>query len=99
VSGESDEYHFIYNLHACAPKVLPLISVIVARVVHYLGKSLVGKTLSLVQAQDDPIVFGKVGTSGAEVQKALTGKKVLDVGRQGKYFWYETVILIEKYSL
>lgn len=60
---------------------------IVARVVYYLQKSLAGKTLKSVQAQDDTIVYGKVGTSGAEVQKALMGKKVLDAGRQGKYFW------------
>jgi formamidopyrimidine-DNA glycosylase len=28
-----------------------------------------------------------VGTSGSEFQKALTGKKVIDAGQQGKYFW------------
>jgi formamidopyrimidine-DNA glycosylase len=61
----------------------------VARVVHHLQKSLVGKTLAVVKAQDDTNVFGKVGTSGAEFQKALTGKKVLNAGRQGKYFWKE----------
>jgi formamidopyrimidine-DNA glycosylase len=55
-----------------------------------LKKGLVGKTLATVKAQDDSSVFGKVGTSGAEFQKALTGKKVLDAGRQGKYFWQET---------
>ena len=60
----------------------------VARIVHHLKKSLVGKTLSVVKAQDDANVFGKVGTSAAEFQKALTGKKVLDAGQQGKYFWY-----------
>ncbi|KAF4633460.1 hypothetical protein G7Y89_g4661 [Cudoniella acicularis] len=60
----------------------------VARVVHYLRKSLVGKTLAVVKAQDDANVFGKVGTTGAEVQKSLTGKKVLDAASQGKYFWH-----------
>jgi formamidopyrimidine-DNA glycosylase len=55
--------------------------------VHHLRKSLVGKTLKSVTAQDDANVFGKVGTSGAEVQNALTGKKILDAGQQGKYFW------------
>jgi formamidopyrimidine-DNA glycosylase len=40
-----------------------------------------------VKAQDDANVFGKVGTSGAEFQKAMTGKKVLEAGQQGKYFW------------
>jgi len=62
----------------------------VARVVHYLKKSLVGKTLKAVIAQDDANVFGKVGTSGAEFSKALTGKKVIGASQQGKYFWSET---------
>jgi formamidopyrimidine-DNA glycosylase len=48
----------------------------------------VGKTLKVVKAQDDSSVFGKVGTSGAEFQKAMTGKKVVDAGQQGKYFWF-----------
>lgn len=61
---------------------------LVARAVHHLRKSIVGKTLSVVKAQDDANVFGKVGTSGAEFQKALTGKKVISAGQQGKYFWY-----------
>ena len=38
-------------------------------------------------APDDTNVFGKVGTSGPAFAKALTGKKVVGVGRQGKYFW------------
>ncbi|KAK0120035.1 hypothetical protein ONS95_011449 [Cadophora gregata] len=59
----------------------------VARIVHHLKKSLVGKTLSVVKAQDDANVFGKVGTSATEFQTSLTGKKVLDAGQQGKYFW------------
>ncbi|KAE8453209.1 hypothetical protein EG329_011276 [Mollisiaceae sp. DMI_Dod_QoI] len=59
----------------------------VARIVHHLRKSLVGKTLSVVKAQDDSNVFGKAGTSAAEFQKALTGKKVISAGQQGKYFW------------
>lgn len=66
----------------------------VARIVHHLRKSLVGKTLAVVKAQDDSNVFGKVGTSGAEFQKALTGKKVLDAGRQGKYFWEAISLLL-----
>ena len=60
---------------------------IVARVVHYLRKNLVGKTLAKVVAEDDGNVFGKVGTSSKEIMKALTGKKVLDAKQQGKYFW------------
>ncbi|KAF7941847.1 uncharacterized protein EAE97_006684 [Botrytis byssoidea] len=59
----------------------------VARAVHYIRKNLVGKTLAVVNAQDDANVFGKVGTSAAEFQKALTGKKVESAGQQGKYFW------------
>ncbi|KUJ12301.1 putative formamidopyrimidine-DNA glycosylase [Mollisia scopiformis] len=59
----------------------------VARIVHHLRKSFVGKTLSVVKAQDDSNVFGKVGTSASEFQKALTGKQVMSAGQQGKYFW------------
>jgi formamidopyrimidine-DNA glycosylase len=59
----------------------------VARIVHYIRKHLVGKTLAKVVAVEDTSVYGKVGTSGAELQKALTGKKVVDAGQQGKYFW------------
>ncbi|KAF7950243.1 hypothetical protein EAE96_007534 [Botrytis aclada] len=59
----------------------------VARAVHFIRKSLVGKTLAVVNAQDDANVFGKVGTSAADFQKALTGKKVESAGQQGKYFW------------
>jgi len=55
--------------------------------VHFIKKSLVGKTLSVVKTQEDANVYGKVGTSASEFQKALTGKKVLDAGQQGKYFW------------
>lgn len=61
----------------------------VARIVHYLHKHLVGKTLAVVKAQHDENVFGKVGTSAAEFEKALTGKKVLNARQQGKYFWLE----------
>lgn len=59
----------------------------VARIVYFIRKTLVGKTLSVVKAQDDANVFGKVGTSAAEFQAALTGKKVISAGQQGKYFW------------
>jgi hypothetical protein len=33
-------------------------------------------------------VFGKAGTTGAEFCKSLTGKKIMDAGQQGKYFWF-----------
>ena len=59
----------------------------VARVVHYMRKHLVGKTLAKVVAQEDANVFGKVGTSADEIMKSLTGKKVVDAKQQGKYFW------------
>lgn len=60
----------------------------VARVVHYIRKNLVGKTLAKVTAEKDKNVFGKVGTSAEEIIKHLTGKKVVDARQQGKYFWY-----------
>ncbi|KAJ5638129.1 hypothetical protein N7490_008008 [Penicillium lividum] len=59
----------------------------VARIVHFIRKHLVGKTLSKVQAQHDDIVYGKVGTSAEEFQKSIQGKKVVGAGQQGKYFW------------
>ncbi|KAI9736502.1 MAG: hypothetical protein M1818_006012 [Claussenomyces sp. TS43310] len=59
----------------------------VARIVHFLRKDLVGKTLASVKAQDDSNVFGKAGTSATEFEKAMTGKKVVGAGQQGKYFW------------
>ena len=65
----------------------------VARIVNYLQKHLVGRTLAVVKAQHDENVFGKVGTSGAEFEKALRGKKVLSARQQGKYFWYDIFFL------
>ncbi|RAL12458.1 putative formamidopyrimidine-DNA glycosylase [Aspergillus homomorphus CBS 101889] len=59
----------------------------VSRIVHFIRHHLVGKTLSKVSAQHDDIVYGKVGTSAAEFQKAMEGKKVVGAGQQGKYFW------------
>ena len=59
----------------------------VARIVHFIRKHLAGKTLSKVTAADDANVYGKVGTSAAEFQKHMSGKKILDSGQQGKYFW------------
>ncbi|KAJ5679453.1 Ribosomal protein S13-like H2TH [Penicillium macrosclerotiorum] len=59
----------------------------VARIVHFIRQHLVGKTLSKVQAQHDDIVYGKVGTTAAEFQKAMQGKKIVGAGQQGKYFW------------
>ncbi|KAI1141626.1 Formamidopyrimidine-DNA glycosylase N-terminal domain-containing protein [Hypoxylon sp. FL0543] len=59
----------------------------VARVVYFLRQHLVGKTIRKVVAPDDNNVFGKAGTSGPAFEKALTGKNVVEVGSQGKYFW------------
>ncbi|KAH8880294.1 hypothetical protein GQ53DRAFT_755270 [Thozetella sp. PMI_491] len=59
----------------------------VARITHFLRRHLVGKRIRKAAAIDDNNVFGKVGTTGAAVQKALTGKKVVGAGSQGKYFW------------
>ncbi|KAA6410979.1 MAG: formamidopyrimidine-DNA glycosylase [Lasallia pustulata] len=59
----------------------------VARIVHYLRKYLVGKTLAVVKAQHDENVYGKVDTTAAAFEEALTGKKIVGAGQQGKYFW------------
>ncbi|KAJ4419763.1 hypothetical protein N0V82_004806 [Gnomoniopsis sp. IMI 355080] len=59
----------------------------VARLVHFLRQHLVGKKIGKVQAPDDANIFGKVGCSGPAFEKALTGRKVLEAGSQGKYFW------------
>jgi len=59
----------------------------VARVTHYLRQHLSGKTISNVIAADDANVFGKVGTSGAQFERALKGRTVITAGSQGKYFW------------
>lgn len=60
----------------------------IARLVHYLRKHLVGRTISSVKVQEDKIVYGKAGTTADQFQKAVTGNKVLDAQQQGKYFWY-----------
>jgi formamidopyrimidine-DNA glycosylase len=59
----------------------------VARMVHYIRKHLVGKTIASCTAANDDNVYGKVGTSGPEFQKHMTGNKVVGAGQQGKYFW------------
>lgn len=48
----------------------------VARIVHYLRLHLVGKKIKNATAIEDNNVFGKVGTTGAEVAAALKGKTV-----------------------
>ncbi|KAI1848976.1 hypothetical protein JX266_005404 [Neoarthrinium moseri] len=59
----------------------------VARITHFLRLHLVGKTIKKATAPEDANVFGKVGTSGPAFEKAVTGKKVVGAGSQGKYFW------------
>ncbi|PLB55119.1 hypothetical protein P170DRAFT_374645, partial [Aspergillus steynii IBT 23096] len=59
----------------------------VSRIVYFIRQHLVGKTLSKVSTQNDDIVYGKAGTTAAEFQKAMEGKKVVGAGQQGKYFW------------
>lgn len=59
----------------------------IARTVHFIRKHLVGQTISKVLAQHDDLIFGKVGTSAAEFQDSMQGKKVIGAGQQGKYFW------------
>lgn len=54
---------------------------------HYLKKHLVGRTIASVRAEEDDLLFGKVGTSASAFKTAMTGKKVLDARQQGKYFW------------
>lgn len=54
---------------------------------HYLKKHLVGRTIVSVRAEEDDLLFGKVGTSASAFKTAMTGKKVLDARQQGKYFW------------
>lgn len=49
----------------------------------------VGKTVASVRTQEDDIVYGRVGTSASAFEKAMTGKRVVGAGQQGKYFWLE----------
>ena len=72
---------------------------LVARVVHFVRTHLVGKTLASVTAQDDANVFGKVGTTAQEFEKALTGKTIVDAGQQGKYFWYVSIFEVKMMHL
>lgn len=56
---------------------------------HYLKKHVVGRTIASVKAQEDEIIYGKVGTSASAFKAAMTGNKVVDARQQGKYFWLE----------
>lgn len=59
----------------------------IARIVHYLKKHVVNRTIASILTSQDDIVYGKVGCSHTQFEKSLTGKKVLDARQQGKYFW------------
>lgn len=60
-----------------------------ARIVHYLKKYAIGRVIKAVKTQEDTIVYGKVGTSASEFEKAMAGRKIVDAKQQGKYFWLE----------
>ncbi|KAI5286400.1 hypothetical protein KEM54_006817 [Ascosphaera aggregata] len=59
----------------------------VARAVSHIKTHLVGKTIVRVEAEDDPIIFGKAKTNHKIVKRSLTGKKIVSVGRHGKYIY------------
>ncbi|KAL9090886.1 MAG: hypothetical protein Q9165_005094 [Trypethelium subeluteriae] len=61
----------------------------VARIVHYLQKHAVGRTIDRVEAQEDEIVYGKVDCSASRLKEDIVGKKIVDAKQQGKYFWLE----------
>src|SRR5687768_17273897 len=47
----------------------------------------VGRTIKEAEVADDPIVFQK--EPAAAVRRKLLGRKVVNVGRKGKYWWLE----------
>jgi len=57
--------------------------------VHYLKKHCLNCAIRTVHVQDDPIVYGKVGTDAATFKSKMTGRTIVDVKQQGKYFWIE----------
>ncbi|GAB7325158.1 hypothetical protein MBLNU13_g09238t1 [Cladosporium sp. NU13] len=59
----------------------------VARVVHYLRKYTLNRTIASCTAHEDTIVYGKVGTSAAAFQDAVVGRRVTGAAQQGKYFY------------
>jgi formamidopyrimidine-DNA glycosylase len=59
----------------------------VSRVVHYLRKHTLNRTIASCTALEDTIVYGKVGTSASDFQKATANRRVTGVGQQGKYFY------------
>jgi formamidopyrimidine-DNA glycosylase len=59
----------------------------VARVVHYLRKHTLNRTIASITTTEDTIVYGKVGTSASDFQKATSNRTITGVGQQGKYFY------------
>ncbi|KAK3672672.1 hypothetical protein LTR78_007484 [Recurvomyces mirabilis] len=59
----------------------------VARIVHYIHKHLVGRTIKTCEAFADDIVYGKVGCSSDAFQKHVTGRRITGAAQQGKYFY------------
>ncbi|KAF8533150.1 ATFPG-1/ATFPG-2/ATMMH-1/ATMMH-2/FPG-1/FPG-2 [Trichophaea hybrida] len=57
----------------------------VARIVGRLNRHLVGKTISSVDAQEDPILFKD--TTASEFASKLQGRTVQAAKQHGKYFW------------
>ncbi|KAF8459004.1 hypothetical protein BGX38DRAFT_1151023 [Terfezia claveryi] len=57
----------------------------VARIISHLRKHLVGKTISVVHAVEDALVFKD--TTHTEFMAKMKGKKVLGAQQWGKYFW------------
>lgn len=55
--------------------------------VHYLRKHTLNRTIASSTAHDDPIVYGKVGTSASAFQDAVVGRRVTGAAQQGKYFY------------
>lgn len=82
---------YVHYIFLCASLVAHSFSQIgeVARVVHFLRKHAVGRSIRNVLVQDDPIVYGKVGTSADAFQSAMKGRKIVGAKQQGKYFWLE----------
>ncbi|KAK6443259.1 hypothetical protein LTR95_000084 [Oleoguttula sp. CCFEE 5521] len=59
----------------------------VARIVHYLRKHLLNRTISTCVAHTDDIVYGKVGCSAEAFQAHTANRLVTNVAQQGKYFY------------
>ncbi|KAK0252450.1 hypothetical protein B0A54_10362 [Friedmanniomyces endolithicus] len=59
----------------------------VARIVHFIRKHLVGRTITSCVAHPDDIVYGKVGCSSEAFQQHVSGRRIVGADRQWKYFY------------